>query len=249
MSALRRCAAVLACFAVLGAAAQPQPPSLVLEDLTWPELRDAISAGKTTVLVPIGGTEQNGPHIVLGKHNARVWELSGRIAADLGNALIAPEIAYVPEGTIDPPSGHMKFPGTVSIPEDAFEKTLEGVARSLRRHGFRDIVFLGDHGGYRRNLHRVADRLNKEWGGAGARVHPLPEYYVELPHAGKDDTSLSLAMKRFALVRRDQVAKAADKSSGAAADPAGASLEAGLVLYEAIVKRTVESIKKAVARK
>ena len=43
-----------------------------LEELTWTELRDAIRAGTTTVIVPVGGTEQNGPHMALGKHNVRV---------------------------------------------------------------------------------------------------------------------------------------------------------------------------------
>ena len=251
MRARRAFAALLLGFAIPLASAQaPQqsPFSVVLEDHTWPELRDAIKAGKTTILVPIGGTEQNGPHIVLGKHNARAWELSVRIAAELGNALVAPEVGYVPEGSVEPPSGHMKFPGTISIPEDAFEKTLEGAARSFRRHGFRDVVFLGDHGGYRRSLERVAEKLNREWGAAGVRVHPLPEYYVELPHAGKEDTSLALAMRKYALVRKAEVGKAA-RGQGAAADPTGASEEAGLVMYQDIVARSVEAIKKATARR
>ena len=226
----------------------PASPSLVLEDLTWIEARDAIAAGKTTILVPIGGTEQNGPHMILGKHNARAAELAQRIAAELGNALVAPEMAYVPEGSIDPPAGHMKYPGTISIPEDAFEKTLEGAARSFRRAGFRDIVFLGDHGGYRKSLDRVARKLDAEWSKAGVRVHPLPEYYRELPHAGRDDTSLSLAMRRFALVRRDRVGASA-ASQGAAESPVGASEESGLVLYQAIVARSVAAIRKVTARR
>ena len=64
--------------------------SVVLEDLTWTELRDEIGAGKTTIIVPIGGTEQNGPAMALGKHNRRVKLLSERIAIALGNAIVAP---------------------------------------------------------------------------------------------------------------------------------------------------------------
>ena len=75
-------------------------PSVSLEDLTWTELRDEIAAGKTTIIVPIGGTEQSGPAMALGKHNRRVKLLSERIAVALGNALVAPVIAYVPEGSI-----------------------------------------------------------------------------------------------------------------------------------------------------
>src|ERR1700729_2908611 len=100
-------------------------PSVVLEDLTWTELRDAIGAGKTTIIVPIGGTEQNSPAMALGKHNRRVRLLSERIAVALGNALVAPVIAYVPEGNLSLPSGHMLFPGTISVPEAAFEAILE----------------------------------------------------------------------------------------------------------------------------
>lgn len=224
------------------------PDSLVLEDHTWPELRDAVRAGKTTILVPIGGTEQNGPHIVLGKHNARAAELAAAIAQQLGNALVAPEMAYVPEGAIDPPSAHMKYPGTISIPEDAFEKVLEGAARSFRRAGFRDIVLLGDHGGYRRSLERVAARLNKEWAGGTTRVHPLPEYYRDQPHAGRDDTALSLAMRRYALVRKDRVTPAA-ATQGAAEDPSAATEEAGIVLYQDIVRRSVAAIRKAASHR
>ena len=72
-------------------------------------MRDEIAAGKTTIIVPIGGTEQSGPAMALGKHNRRVRLLCERIAISLGDALCAPVIAYVPEGSLSPPSGHMRF--------------------------------------------------------------------------------------------------------------------------------------------
>jgi hypothetical protein len=137
--------------------------TVFLDELTWTELRDQVRAGKTTIIVPIGGTEQNGPHMVLGKHNVRVKVLSEKIAKTLGNALVAPVVAYVPEGSVDPPTAHMKFPGTITLPDAVFEKMLEYAARSFKLHGFRDIVFLGDHGGYQKADQAVADRLNKEW--------------------------------------------------------------------------------------
>ncbi|NLZ40456.1 MAG: creatininase family protein, partial [Comamonadaceae bacterium] len=92
-----------------------------LERMTSPELRAAVAAGTTTALIPIGGTEQNGAHMVLGKHNRRVQVLAERIAHELGNAVVAPTLAYVPEGAIDPPAGHMRWAGTLSVPEAAFE--------------------------------------------------------------------------------------------------------------------------------
>src|SRR5437667_6289371 len=69
-----------------GAARAAGPDSVYVEELTWTELRDRIGRGATTVIVPIGGTEQNGPHMAIGKHNVRVRMLAGKIAATLGNA-------------------------------------------------------------------------------------------------------------------------------------------------------------------
>ena len=78
------------------------PDTVFLEELTWTEVRDALRAGRTTILLPTGGTEQNGPHMALGKHNYIIKYTSERIARRLGNALVAPVMAYVPEGDIDP---------------------------------------------------------------------------------------------------------------------------------------------------
>jgi creatinine amidohydrolase/Fe(II)-dependent formamide hydrolase-like protein len=190
--------------------------------------------------------------MALGKHNVRVKKLSARIAAELGNALVAPVIAYVPEGRIDPPTAHMRFPGTITIPDDAFEKTLESAARSFRRHGFRDVVFLGDHGGYQKNEKAVAARLNREWAGSTARVHAIEEYYraAELSgHASADDTSLTLAIDP-SLVRSERIKPDARFSpeDGVQGDPRGASAEAGRKSAAAIVSRTVDAIRKAVRR-
>src|SRR5215510_7349923 len=132
-------------FLASGASAQT-PDTVFLEKLTWTEVSDALAAGKTTIIIPTGGTEQNGPHMAIGKHNVRVSANAEVIARRLGNALVAPVIAYVPEGGIDPPTGHMRFPGTISIPDPIFRGVLEYAARSLKQHGFRDIVFIGDSG-------------------------------------------------------------------------------------------------------
>jgi creatinine amidohydrolase len=161
----------------------PQPDSVFLEDLTWIEVRDAIAAGKTTAIIPTGGTEQNGPHLALGKHNYLVKYKAGEIAKRLGNALVAPVIAYVPEGEINPPSGHMRFAGTISLPEDVFSKVLEYAARSLKQHGFIDIALIGDSGGNQAGQKVVADTLNKEWATTNVRVHHITAYY---PGRGDD---------------------------------------------------------------
>jgi creatinine amidohydrolase len=244
-------------------------PSIVLEDLTWTELRDAIGAGKTTIIVPIGGTEQNGPAMVLGKHNRRVKLLSERIAISLGNALCAPVIAYVPEGSISPPSGHMRFPGTISVPEAAFEAILESAARSFKQHGFKDIVFLGDHGGYQADEKTVANALNREWAPSDVRAHAVTQYYdaaqigfaqilkdhgftpLEIgTHAGLNDTSLMLALDP-SLVREGRLSDGSKFGSadGVYGDPSRASAKLGNLGVDAIVSHTVAAIKSAVSQR
>ena len=176
----------LACFATPAfaqAPSLPQPDSVFLEELTWIEVRDAIKAGKTTIIIPTGGTEQNGPHIVLGKHNYLVKYKAGEIARQLGNALVAPVVAYVPEGNVDPPTGHMRYAGTITTPQDVFVKVLEYAARSFKQHGFIDIVLIGDSGGNQEGQRLVAAALNKEWAATPMRVHHITAYY---PGRGDD---------------------------------------------------------------
>ena len=262
------------CFAICWLAAATalgaQPPVRVwLDDYTWTELETAIHAGKTTIIVPIGGTEQNGPHMALGKHNVRVKILAERIALTLGNALVAPVIAYVPEGDIDPPTAHMRFTGTISVPERTFQSVLESAARSFKRHGFRDIVFIGDHGGYQKSEQAVAARLNREWAASPARAHAIVAYYEITQsryrdllrrrgfsdeeigtHAGVADTSLTLAVDP-SLVREDRLQSAAadGQKGGVYGDPRRSSAELGGLGIDAIVAETVNEIRSAVKRR
>jgi creatinine amidohydrolase/Fe(II)-dependent formamide hydrolase-like protein len=262
----RRCSTLLIlCLTLLApAGARAQAPDTVfLEELTWTEVREAIRAGKSTIIIPAGGTEQNGPHMALGKHNARVKILSERIARALGDTLVAPVIAYVPEGAIAPPTGHMRYAGTITAPDDAFQKVLESAARSLRAHGFRHIVLLGDHGSTQAGQKAVAARLNREWAGSGARVHAVGEYYraseTEVPqllrtrgyrddelgrHAGLTDTSLMLATDAR-LVRVDRLHPARE-GDGVDGDPTRATAELGRAGADLIVRRTVDAIRQSV---
>lgn len=258
MMRTRRAACALILAAGAAAPALSAPPEVMLEWMTSTELRDAIAAGSTTVLLPIGGTEQNGAHMVLGKHNVRVRVLAERIARELGRTVVAPVMAYVPEGTIDPPSAHMRFAGTISVADPAFEAVLESAAASLARHGFKDIVLLGDHGGYQASLARVASR----WRPAahhGARLHALHEYYraaadgysawlkaqghaaAEIgQHAGLADTALAMAADP-ALVRRE--AQALAPSEGVSGDPRRATLALGQSGLDQIVRASVAAVR------
>jgi creatinine amidohydrolase len=150
--------------------------SVFLEDLTWTELREAMRRGSTTVIIPTGGTEQGGPHLVLGKHNYVMKFTVAEIAKRLGQTLVAPVMAYVPEGNLDPPSGHMWGPGTITLPPEHFGKVVEYAARSLKQHGFRDIILIGDSGGNQAPMKAVADMLNAEWASAEVRVYHLDQY-------------------------------------------------------------------------
>ena len=151
--------------------------SLFIEDLTWMEVRDAMRDGKQTVIVATGGVEQNGPYLVTGKHNVVLRATTEAIARKLGNALIAPIVPFVPEGDIDPPSLHMKYPGTISVTEETFESLLTDICASLKTHGFRRIVLIGDSGGNQSGMKNVAARLNQKWSKEKCTVHFIPEYY------------------------------------------------------------------------
>lgn len=260
----------LAAWALAAACGVAAAPSVQLEELTWTELRERIAAGAHTALLPIGGTEQNGPHMALGKHNLRAHALAGKVAEALGNALVAPVVNYVPEGSISPPGGHMRYTGTISISDDAFKGVLEGAARSLRQHGFRDIVWLGDSGNYQSLIAAVATKLNREWAASGtaapARAHWIADYYrtgqtayVQAlrdkglsdaqigTHGGAADTALLMAVAPAAL-RPDRMAPGATvaDTDGVAGDPRAASAALGQIGVDLIVARSVAAIRSAV---
>ena len=254
----------LAVLCLAGTASAQVPDSVFLERLTWDEVRDSIAAGKTTIIVPTGGTEQNGPHMAIGKHNIRVAANAEAIARRLGNALVAPVMAYVPEGGIDPPTGHMRFAGTISLPDPIFRQVLEYAARSLKQHGFRDIVFIGDSGPNQPGQNAVAATLNAEWAGSNVRVHAIESYYRGDPegdaaemmkfgirndemgnHADVRDTSQMMAVDPT-MVRNSKL-QAGDGKNGIQGDPRRSTPQIGRALIERTVTRTVDLIRKSIA--
>jgi creatinine amidohydrolase/Fe(II)-dependent formamide hydrolase-like protein len=157
----------------------PAIDNVFIEELTWMEVRDAIKAGKTTVIVGTGGIEQNGPYVATGKHNYVLQATTEAIARKLGNTLVAPIVKFVPEGDIEPPSDHMKYPGTISLREETFKLLLTDICSSLKQHGFKDIILIGDSGGNQNGMKEVAEVLNKKWDGTMTVVHYIPEYYEQ----------------------------------------------------------------------
>jgi creatinine amidohydrolase/Fe(II)-dependent formamide hydrolase-like protein len=153
--------------------------TLFIEDMTWMEVRDALKAGKDTAIVAAGGIEQNGPYVVTGKHNVVLRATTRAIADRLGNALIAPIIGFVPEGDYEPPTDHMKYPGTIGVSEETFRRLVADVCSSLRATGFRHLILIGDHGLDQDGLEAVAVDLTKKWAGGKTSIHYIKEYYDE----------------------------------------------------------------------
>lgn len=188
------------------------PKSVLFEKLTWTEIAQDISCGFKTIIIPVGGTEQSGPYIAVGKHNSRVLFQAEKIARQAGRTLVAPVVAYVPEGGTSPRTSHMRFPGTITLPPDVFERMLSSIAESFRVQGFKLVVLIGDHGGYQKDMERVAAQLNVRWQNTGAHVLYVRAYYDVIPqqyatwlrqngyrldvgqHADIGDTSLMLAV-------------------------------------------------------
>jgi len=178
--------------------------------------------------------------------------------------LVAPVVAYTPEGSIDPAAGHMRFPGTISIPDPVFRQVLEYAARSLKQHGFKNIVFIGDSGPNQDGQNAVAAKLNAEWAGTGTRAHAIPGYYRSDPegdaaimmargikreqignHADPRDTSQMMAVDP-SMVRNDNIV-AQDSTNGIQGDPRGSTSEIGRALLDKNIGRTVEMIKQSIA--
>ena len=115
--------------------------NLLLEELTWPEVGQAIEGGFTTVLVAVGAVEQHGPHLPLLVDAARGDRLALEVARRLGQSLVAPTIR------VGCSEHHMGFPGTLSLRRQTLEAICMDYAVSLSRHGFTRVCFLPSHGG------------------------------------------------------------------------------------------------------
>ena len=133
--------------------------TVFIEEMTWMEVRDAMKEGTDKVIVATGGVEQNGPYLAAGKHNYVLQGTTEAIARKLGKTLVAPIVPFVPEGDIDPPTVHMKYPSTISVTEETYRRLLTDICASLKTHGFKHIILIGDSGGNQDGLKAVAEKL------------------------------------------------------------------------------------------
>ena len=229
--------------------------SVFLEELTWMEVRDAIASGTDSIIVPTGGVEQNGPYLALGKHNYILELTTESIARALGRTLVAPIVKFVPEGNINPPDGHMQFPGTISVRDSTFESLLTDICESLHTHGFKRIYLIGDSGGNQQGMKQVAGSLKHRG------VQFVPEYYdydfitqwltergyTQISEGIHDD----LAFSAQVITRNPELARAAQRRkvgkfsvNAIPLDPIEKTIELGREIIKVRTDRTVEAIRK-----
>lgn len=234
--------------------------SVFIEDLTWMEIRDAMQQGVDTVIVATGGIEQNGPYIVTGKHNYVLRGTTEAIARKLGKTLVAPIVPFVPEGDIDPPTQHMKYPGSISVGEETYQKLLTDICASFKTHGFQRIILLGDSGGNQAGLKAVAEKLSAAWKDS-PRVIYVPEYYdyggatawveqqgiKQQPEGLHDDFVMSAQLLAVdpRTIRMEQRIKAGNfRINGVDLAPAEKTIAMGRKIIDYRAEQTVQAIRK-----
>lgn len=261
-STLLRTAAVALLVSLPAALGAQSNTPVFLDELTWTEIRDRMQAGTRSVIIGTAGQEQKGPHMVDGEHKWVLTHTTERIARTLGDALVAPILTYVPEGSWEPPlRGHMAKPGSITLPEDRFVDVLLHAGRSLKAGGFTQIIYIGDSGGNQRGMQKAAEQLNAEWGGS-ARALFIGDYYTKAgedmrvmlrakgytdedigSHAGMLDTS-ELLYVNPKLVRKERLARSGGgPDSGVNGDPTKASAEIGAELLKIKIDNALNQIR------
>lgn len=192
-----------------------RPHSLLLEELTWPEIEEALDAGFDTCLIISGSIEQHGPHLPLLTDAALGQELALRTASRLGKTLVAPVIR---PGCSE---HHLPFPGSLTVPEELLMGIIQAYCRCLIHHGFRNLVLLSSHGGNFDALNKVPAELKGEvanrasivavadlWALIQAQYDAVAPMGVEEnqvgTHAGLAETS-EMMVVRPDLVREDRL--------------------------------------------
>jgi creatinine amidohydrolase/Fe(II)-dependent formamide hydrolase-like protein len=256
----------------------PKQDEVEMEMMTYPEIYSAIhDRGKTTVLIYNGGTEQRGPHAVLGGHTLMARAIAPMIARQLGNALVAPVLPYStnPAGGVTP-----QMPGGVGLTSDLFTKVNEAVVDAMVKNGFKNIVLMGDHGGGQAELKKLAAAADAKYGPQGTHVYFCGDLYEKsrlefadwsksrnLPlsnHAGLSDTSTMLYLQPrpeswirniYKTTVGDPVLPAGQRpdpnaprvNNGVTGDPRPSTPEIGKVVVDMKVKNAVAEIRKLIS--
>jgi creatinine amidohydrolase len=177
------------------------------ELMTWPEVKDALAAGKTTALIYTGGVEQRGPQNVNGGHNIMGHAIVKAIALRLGNAIAMPVLPLTPN------KASAELPGTIGITNELLEQLLQRMVEETVTTGFKNVVLMGDHGGGQgegdKNVyHKVATEMDAKYRASGVHVFYCDQVYEPANsameeklaaqgypralHAGVHDTSIMM---------------------------------------------------------
>ena len=173
------------------------------EMMTWPEVRDALAAGKTTALIYTGGTEQRGPQNVNGGHTLMGRAIVKAIALRLGNAIAMPVLPYTPN------NASAQLPGTIGLTPELLSAVLERLVEQTMTTGFKNVVIMGDHGGGQPATYAdVAKKMDAKYAPDGKHVYYCDQVYAKAQgdfddwlaskgyprssHAGIPDTSTML---------------------------------------------------------
>lgn len=251
-------------------AAADKAAQVEFELMTWPELKAALAAGKTTALFYTGGTEQRGPQNAAGGHNLMARATVKAIAEKLGNAIAMPVLPYTPN------NASADLPGTIGLTPEILALVLDRIAAEAITNGFKNVVLMGDHGGGQPNVYRtVAQKLDAEYAARGIHVYYCDQVYApanavfdkmlterKLPigtHAGISDTSEMLYLSqdtpelwvRKALIAtavgdpvppRGQPAPPSVAKNGITGDARASSVELGKVIFDLRVDHAVRQI-------
>jgi mycofactocin system creatininase family protein len=219
---------------------------LVLADLSWPDV--ARTAAGAVLAVPIGATEQHGPHLPLSTDTDIAVALVSGLAAARRDVVAAPTVSYGSSGE------HAGFDGTLSIGREAVELVLVELVRSASAT-FGRVLLVCAHGGNEVPLRRAKLRLHRE----GREVRAWLTAWSGDAHAGRLETSLMLAIAPERVVLDSAAAGArapldelmprllaggvrAVSPNGVLGDPAGASAAEGRALLAAEVARLAQAI-------
>ena len=200
-----------------------------------------------------------------GKHNVVLRATTEAVARQLGDALVAPIVPFVPEGDFDPPTIHMKYPGTISVSEETFVSLLRDICESLRTHGFEHIVLIGDSGGNQMGMQNVAKRLSAKWGDGKTRVHYVAEYYnfdavtewlesqgiKQTPEGFHDDfamTAMMMAVDPSSVRMKQRIDAGTFRINGVELAPAEKTIQWGKRIVDFRARVTVKAIQAATGK-
>jgi creatinine amidohydrolase len=273
---MRVALALLISLSATTVSAQGREPLVEFGEMTWPEVKAALAAGKTTALYYTGGTEHRGPQNVNGGHNYMARATVKKIALELGNAIAMPVLPYTPN------NASATLPGTIGLTNEILATILERLAEQAIASGFKNVVLMGDHGGGQPDTYRaVATKLDEKYKAQGMRVIYADSVYLPAQtdfenslrargyppsgHAGIFDTSNMMYVCGAECVRMEELKNALGdpvrmpgqprdtttprRNNGITGDARRSTAELGKELFDLRVKYALSQIRRELGSK